>query len=149
MSHISTIKVKIRDLDALESACRELKVELRRNQKQFKTYNGALTPCDFAIVVPGERRAYEAGVVKAADGDGWELQVDNWNEGQGLNDRIGHDAVKLQQYYGIHAATAAATRQGMRVARTQLPDGSIRLVCEPKPQFAVAGAGGGWAGSGF
>ena len=152
MSHITTIKTKFANLEAVELAARECGVELRRNQKTFLAFAGEKHPCDAAVCVPEaiaktlDRPPYELGLVKQADGS-YEARIDNWQGGYGLNARIGNDACKLQQLYGIHAATLAARRQGMNVTRQNQQDGSIRLICEPKPVYAQAGAG--WAGSGY
>ena len=146
MSHISSIEVKITDLGAFEAACTECGVELRRNQRTFRNYGGRNSPCEMAVVLPGNERAYELGLVRTADGQSYAIQMDNWQRGLGMNDKVGTDACTLRQLYGVHAATAAARKQGMNVARQQLPDGSIRLVCEPRVAYAQAGAG---IGSGF
>lgn len=146
MSHISSIEVKITDLDAFEAACRECGVELRRQQRTFRNFGGRQSPCEMAVVLPGNRDAYELGLVKTADGKGYSIQMDNWQQGFGMNAKVGNDACTLRQMYGVHAATAAARKQGMTINRQQLPDGSIRLVCEPRVQYAQAGMG---IGSGF
>lgn len=144
MSHISTIEVRITDLDAFEAACRECGVELRREQKRFKNYGGRNSPCEMAVVLPGNERAFELGLVKSEDGDGYTIQMDNWQQGYGMNDKVGRDACTLRQLYGVHAATAAAEKLHMKVQRTQLADGSIRLICEPRQQYAQAGIGSGF-----
>lgn len=143
MSHISELKIAVRDVDAADAACRELGVELRRNQKTFKNYGNRQSPCDMAICVPGAGRdTFEAGLIKQKDGS-YLVQMDNWQGGYGLNEKIGANATKFLQAYGVCAAEAAAKKQGMVTNRHQQPDGTIRLVCEAKPQYAVAGRGYG------
>lgn len=152
MSHISTLAVRITSVDALAQACRELGVELRRDQHHFTTFAGQQSRCDMAIVDPANRKAYEIGLVAVeAKGDkpaGWEMQVDHWGQGGGLYAKLGERFGLLLQRYGIAAAEHKATADGWQSHRETLPDGSIRLICEPKPQFAQAGAGS-WGGSGF
>lgn len=131
------------DLTAFEKACRDLGVELRKDQKQFKNYADRRSPCDMAIAIPGNKQAYEAGLVKTKDGKAYKIQVDNYQDGKGMVQAIGRDAGLLMQRYGINAARNAAVKQGMSVREQKLEDGSIRLVCEPKQQFAQAGAGYG------
>lgn len=143
MSHITECEVQVTDLTAFEKACRERGVELRREQKTFKNYNERRSPCDMAIAIPGNERAYEAGLVKTKDGKAYKIQVDNYQDGKGMVQAIGRDAGLLMQRYGINAARNAAVRQGMQVREQQLPDGSIRLICEPRQQLAQAGAGYG------
>lgn len=94
-----------------------------------------------AIVLPNNKDAYEAGLVK--DGDGWKIQVDNFIGGKGMVAAIGHDAGLLMQRYGINAARNAAVKQGMSVREVQQADGSIKLICEPKQVYAQAS--GGWS----
>ena len=105
-----------------------------------------------AIVDPHNERAYEIGLVEAKRVAGqppsWEMQVDHWGQGGGLYAKLGNQFGLLLQRYGIAAAERKATSEGWQSHRETLPDGSIRLICEPKPVFAQAAAGGGW-GSGF
>ena len=158
MSHISTIKVGIFDLDAFQLACSQKGVELRRNQKTFKNYGGRQDACEMAVVDATNPQAYELGLVRAryneqkklvADKDGtcWMIQMDNYSGGKGMNQKVGKNAGLLLQRYGINAARNAAVREGMTLSEMQLEDGSIRLICEPKQEFAKASAGGygtGW-----
>lgn len=142
MSHISEIEIAVSDLKAFEKACKERGVELVR-KTTFKNFGGRHSPCDMAVVDPTNKSAYEAGLVKSADGKSYRLQLDNWDGGRGLNEKIGHNGGLLLQRYGINAARNAAVRQGMSVREELLPDGKVRLVCEPKQQLARAGAGYG------
>lgn len=150
MSHITKLAVKITDADALAQACRELGVELRREQKTFRTYAGSQSPCDMAICDPQNERAYEIGLVATRDAagrhTGWEVHLDHWAGGGGLYQKLGDQAGRLLQHYGIAAAERKASADGWRSRREQLPDGSIRLICEPKPVFAQQSAGGSWGG---
>ncbi len=149
MSHISTLAVKITDLDAFTLACREVGVELRREQKTFKTYNGQKTDCEMAICHPTSLKAYEAGLVR--EGDHYVIQTDEFRRGQGLNDLIGDNAGKLLQRYAMNAAGNKATAKGWTFRDEVQPDGAVRRVFEPKQQYAqaAAGGGGGYRGSGF
>lgn len=140
MSHITSIEIQVSDLTAFEKACREVGVELRREQKTFKSFGGNRVACDMAVAIPGNRDAYEAGLVRNADGK-YTVQVDNWSGGQGLNEKIGHNAGKLLQRYGINAATSQALKQGMSVREEVLANGQVRLVCTEKPKFATQFAG--------
>ena len=145
MSHITQVEeIQVSDLPAFEKACRERGVELRRDQKQFKNFGGRNSPCEMAVVDPQNRKAYEAGLVKTADGKAYVLQVDNWNEGHGLNEKIGYNAGLLLQRYGINAAKNAAVKQGMAVREALQADGSIKLICEPRQVLAGAGYGSGF-----
>lgn len=146
MSHITECEVQVSDLTAFEQACRDRGVELRREQKTFRNYGGRQSPCDMAIVLPGNKHAYEAGLVKTKDGKAWKVQADNfdaYNKDGGLTKVIGENAGLLVQRYGINAARNAAVKQGMSVREVQQADGSIKLICEPKQVYAQAS--GGWS----
>jgi hypothetical protein len=150
LSHISRLAVKITDCDALARACQELGVELRREQRTFRTFGGNTDKCEMAIVDPQNKQAYEIGLVPLKDGTGYEVLVDHWGAGGGLYAKLGEQFGLLRQRYGICAAESRAQKDGWNSWRQQQPDGSIRLVCEPKPQFATAAAGGGDAwGAGY
>lgn len=160
MSHISKIEIVIVDLDAFEAACRELGVELRRNQKTFKSFAGAKHPCEMAVVDAANQEAYELGLVRARydnnqasrtfgqvvqdpNGSAYMALTDNWDGGKGLNEKIGENAGLLMQRYGLNAARRQAAQQGMSVVREErLPNGSVRMVFEPRKQYAQAGAYG-------
>lgn len=146
MSHITECEVIVSDTTAFEEACKQIGVELRRDQKTFRNYGGRRSPCDMAIVLPGNRDAYEAGLVKTKDGKGWKIQVDNFDKYQtkgGMCETIGEDAGLLMQRYGINAAKTAAVKQGMSVREVKQTDGSIKLICEPRQVYAKSG--GGWS----
>jgi hypothetical protein len=147
MSHVSTLAIQVSDVDAFEAACRECGVELRREQKTFKTYGGTRNPCDMAVVDVSNPNAYEIGLVRTADGR-YEVKTDEWGRSGGLKEKVGENAGRLLQHYGISAAKRVAQKQGMHVHEQRLPDGRIRLVCEPRQQQATASAGG-WGGSGY
>jgi hypothetical protein len=146
MSHVSTLSIQVSDVDAFEAACRECGVELLREQKTFKTYGGSRNPCDMAVVDVANPNAYEIGLVRNAAGK-YEVKTDEWEND--LQKKVGKNAGLLLQHYGIGAAKRVAIKQGMQVREHKLPDGRIRLVCEPRQQQATASAGGGWGGSGY
>ena len=148
MSHITECEIQVSDIPAFDKACQDRGCELRRDQKTFKNYGGRRSPCDMAIVVLNDKKAYEAGLIKQPDGK-YKIQVDNFDayEGGGMVKAIGQDAGLLLQRYGINAAKSAAVKQGMQVREQVQADGSIKLTCEAK-QFAFAQSGPGW-GSGF
>ena len=155
----------VTDLNAFEKACRERGVELRREQRTFKTYGGTQNRCDMAVVDASNPNAYEIGLVKCRvepdprdasklrkvadpNGTGYMMLTDEWGSSGGLKEKVGENAGLLVQHYGINAAKRVAQKQGMQVREHKLPDGRIRLVCEPRQQQAMAGAGG-WGGSGY
>ncbi len=49
MSHIATVEVQIRDLDALDRACQRLGLELRRGQTTFKWWGNVGPRADMSV----------------------------------------------------------------------------------------------------
>jgi len=143
MSHISTVKTAITDLDALEQACKELGLELRREQKTYRTYNKQQNACDAAIVIPGDERAYEIGLVLGKDGKTYEVNFDSWNGGKGMVERSGKGCSKIMVEYGRAKTKSIAQSKGWSYREERLQDGRIRCYCEPKRK-AYAGAGKRW-----
>lgn len=148
MSHITTLTLQVTCLDSFALACQQRGVELKRDQHTFRNFAGQRTKCDMAVVDPTNKEAYEIGLIRSPDGKSYAVQMDNWDGGKGLNAKVGENAGLLMQSYGINAARRQAQKQGMAVFEERLPDGSVRLKCEPRQQLAQAGAGA-WQGSGY
>lgn len=125
MSHISTLEIEIRDLDDLESACRDLGLELRRDQKLFRTYSGRHSPCDAAIVAPDRPTAYEIGLV--ARGRSYELRYDDWSGGRGMMQVVGEKCGRLLQSYTKHRLLSEAKRKGWTVRERKLDNDRVAL----------------------
>lgn len=121
MSHISTIELEIRDLDTLERACGFMGLQLVRNRKRFRWYQGEGF-CDHVIEVPGAE--YDIGVVSS--GSGYGLQWDDWRSG-GLEQRLGKGAGKLKQAYALERVRSEARRRNMRI-KQQVTDDRVQLV---------------------
>lgn len=136
MSHIATITVEIRDLDALRAACTRIGCEFVENQTTYAWFGRSvalpsgysiedLGRCTHAIRVPGA--SYEVGVTPARSGRrGWDLLWDFWSSG-GLERALGQDGRRLVQAYGVEAAIRAARRQGYAVTETAGSDGAVVL----------------------
>lgn len=149
MSHITDVKMKIRDLDALEEAVKELGLELRRDQKTYGWYGrfvndsnryGDLLPsemgkCEHAIALkgsgPGGTSNYEIGIRAAKDGDGFSVYFDSWGSGQRLEAAAGKDLSRLKQEYAIAVARRKAEKKlkpkGFTIERMKLDGGRVRL----------------------
>lgn len=129
MSHIATVEVEFRDMDALAKACAKCGVELRQDQKTFKWYNGQVTPCDAAIVHPNAK-ACQIGVHKTDTG--LKIQFDPFMRGYGMQDAVAFEddikgLGKLQQAYAVEVARKQAKRQGFAVRETVQADGRVKL----------------------
>ena len=149
MSHVATVEIEVRDLDALDAACRRLGLELVRGQQTYRWYGkhvgdfplpagfaeADLGKCDHAIRVPhavvteGGEPPYEVGVVRRRDGrPGFVLHWDFFAGGFGLQKHVGNDCALLKQAYATVMAKRTATQQGFQVSEQRLPNGTVRLV---------------------
>ena len=120
MSHVAKIDVVIKDLEALQAACEALGLEFVQGQKTFKwygrwvndysaedaAYHSGIKPedygkCEHAIRIPGNSSAYEIGVVRNPNGEGYSLVYDFYNGGFGMSDKVGgKKCEKLVGEYG-------------------------------------------------
>lgn len=142
MSHVVSIDVEIRDLEALAVAAKKLGLELVLGQKTYRWYGqhvgdypmpigftaADLGKCEHALRIPGNASAYEIGVVARKDGrPGFQLVWDFWAGGRGLEAVAGKDCCHVRREYATAAARLQAQRLGYRVQEQRLEDGSVRL----------------------
>ena len=131
MSHVASIELEIKDLDALDEACETLGLELVRGQKTYKWWGHSvgdyplptgfkasdLGKSEHAIRIPGDKNAYEIGVVPRRDGKpGYTLLWDFYAGGYGMEAKVGKDACKLKQAYSAAVATRHYRKLGYRVS---------------------------------
>ena len=127
MSHVVSLRLRILSLDALDAGCNALgTIELIRGKTTYHSYQGEM-PCEHAIRVGAAKQdefatkyggaPYEIGLVKAADGQGWDLMWDSWNQGYGMVDCVGSEARLLKTEYGVAVATAHLESEGYEVER--------------------------------
>lgn len=142
MSHVTTIKTEISDLEALKSACKELNVEFVEYKNTYCWYGThigdypipegltkeLLGKCDHVIKVPGVK--YEVGIVRQPNGK-FTLAYDFWGPGQGLLKKFGDNCGKLMQLYAVHKATKEARKRGHSVKRKNQANGTIKLTIIP------------------
>jgi hypothetical protein len=135
-SHVAKVQCDIRDLDALDAAARRCGLIMKRGQKHYRWYGrsvgdtplpegytaAALGKCDHALAIPGDTRAYEIGVVARADGTGYDLLWDFWNDGYGIKGHVGDECKKLVGEYLHAVAERAALAQGWLCERTESGD---------------------------
>lgn len=152
MSHVTEVKLRVRDLDALDEACEALGLELRRDRRTFAWWGtfvgdsrsyGEMLPkdmgkCEHAIRIKGDQPKdgpqgpWEIAVLPAKDGDGFKLFYDNFGAaGRRLTDAVGPDVCKLRQEYATAVSSAKAKRtlgpKGFRITRENLATGQVRL----------------------
>lgn len=152
MSHVTKVNLKINDLDALDEACTQLGLELQRGKKTHAWWGtfvgdsrayGDHNPADFgkcehAIKIKGDKPVnghygpWEIGVVKAKDGEGYDLLYDTYGgAGQRLTQVVGQDVTTLRKEYAFAQASrkarATLARKGWSTAREELPNGALKL----------------------
>lgn len=129
MSHVTTVDVQIEDLDALAEACKNLGLELVRDQETYRWYGthvgdyplpagftvADLGRCSHAIRVPGVE-AYEVGVVARRDGKpGFQLIYDFWgSKGRAMEQHAGKGCLNLRHEYNATLLIRKAERLGQR-----------------------------------
>lgn len=145
MSHVSKIEVVIQDLEALAEAAESCGCELVLNKHTYKWYgrwvndynaqdaayhHGISTKdygknCEHVIRVKGDSNAYEVGVYKNPNGEGYVLVYDFFAGGQGLEKHIGKHASKLEQQYKSSAVTREMKHKGFKVTKSWEENGTI------------------------
>lgn len=126
MSHITNIDLEIKDLNALQSACRRMGLTFNHGAGKVRFYKSQSVDADHVINVPG--CSYDVGVVSNKTG-GFSLVWDNYQTG-GLEAILGAGAGKLKQAYGIEKAKIEARKKGYSVVEAKKSDGSITLTIE-------------------
>ena len=141
ISHVVSIKIEVRDLEALRRAAESLGLEFRNGQRSHRWYGrwvgdhplpegittDQLGKCDHALAVAGNSNAYEIGIVGQQDGS-YRLLYDFWQGGYGLQEKVGKDCSKLIEAYAVEKTKIECERLGW--LREQQPDGSL-LVYHP------------------
>lgn len=143
MSHVATVQLEVKDLDALKTAAAEIGCEFVENQTTYRWFGRHvgdyplptgfqiedLGKCQHAIrIKDGPGGAYEVGVVKNPTGEGYVLLWDFWSGGKGLQAVIGENGNRLRQSYATEVAIKQLRKAGKRVQKKRLENGSIQLV---------------------
>src|SRR5262245_55375701 len=114
MSHVVTVKTKVRDPAAVAAACKRLGLAAPV-QGTARLYSGEAT--GLLVQLPGWR--YPA-VIDTTTG---EVRYDNYQGCWGEQAQLD----RFLQAYAVEKAKLEARRQGHAVSEQQLPDGSVRL----------------------
>ena len=123
MSHYTTIKTQIKDIEALKSACAELNLPVLE-KAQARGYYENKTRGDFVIKLKGP---YDIAVQKQPDGT-FGLTADLWSGY--VEQEVGQNYGKLLQLYAVHKAMKEARKKGHLVTRSNKPTGEIKLVIQ-------------------
>jgi hypothetical protein len=121
MSHFTTIKTQIRDVEALRGACTELGLALEQNA-EARGFTTNKTRGAYVIRLKGP---YDVALNRQPD-DSFGLTADLWNGH--VEQEVGQNYGKLLQLYAVHKAAREARKKGHLVRRSQQKDGSIKLV---------------------
>ncbi len=121
MSHFTSIKTQIRDIEALRVASSELGLDLVQSGKA-RGYAQSELPGEYIIRLKGP---YDIAVNREREGS-FALTCDWW-DGH-VEKEVGKNYGKLLQLYGVHKALREARRKGCLVQRKNQQDGSIKLV---------------------
>ena len=123
MSHFTTIKTEVRDLEALTDACAEMDLKLIADTT-CRGYAGVLRKADHVIQLKGP---YDIAIDPVESGrygfsaDWWEGHVER---------EVGAGYGRLLQSYGVHKTLREARLRGLRTSRRVETDGSILLTLE-------------------
>ena len=124
MSHFSTVKTELRQLEPLVKALEDMGYAPDQGERPVRGYRGQTVTADLAIAVQeggdigfrwnGTSQSYEL----VTDLDLWKQQIP-----------VERFLSKLAQRYALNTVLAATTKEGFQVAeQTQTDDGSIELV---------------------
>ncbi len=147
MSHVTAVKLRVENLDALEEAAAKLGLVLKRGQNHYAWYGRDMRDsnlagnhdrakfgkCEHALRrLDHQQGDYEIGIVKATDGsEAYEMLFDEWGPGQKLVAAVEKNANALKREYAAEVATRKANeklgRHGFKVVREDLPNRAIRL----------------------
>ncbi len=124
MSHFSTIKTQIRNLDSLQSALSVLGVDWKAGPQPVRGYQGQTQTAE---VVIEQDNGYDVGF--SWNGQEYELVADlqYWQQPLTVNRFLS----QVTQHYAMDTVLKATAEQGFQVAeQVKNQDGSVRLVVQ-------------------
>ncbi|MCP9927974.1 DUF1257 domain-containing protein [Cyanobium sp. CH-040] len=124
MSHFSTVKTELRDLDALRAALGDMGHEPREGSISVRGYRGQTETAELAIAQPD---GTDIGFRLNADTGCYELVADLqlWKQPVPVERFL----AQLNQRYALRSILAATAEEGFQVSeQTNSADGSIELV---------------------
>jgi len=124
MSHFSTVKTELRQLEPLVQALNDLGYSPEQGQRSVRGYRGQTVTADLAVAMQdggdlGFRWNAESGTYElVTDLDLWKQTIP-----------VERFLAKLTQRYAFNTVLAASSREGFEVAeQSTAQDGSIELV---------------------
>lgn len=124
MSHLTSSKILIADLDILRKAVAEIQELIWNDKNEFRWYASNRKACDAMISYrdpDGNGMGHEVGIVPCEGG--WKIEFDPFD--QRLAYIIGRTAEKLTTAYAEAYARDFAERNGFIMERTVDDDGKI------------------------
>lgn len=124
MSHFSSIKTQIRNLESLQASLSNLGIKWKNGPSPVRGYQGQTTP---AQVVIEQENNYDIGF--AWNGQEYELVADlqYWQQPWTVDGFL----QRVTQGYALQTVLNESSKQGFSVTeQTQNEDGSIRLVVQ-------------------
>ncbi|SAY40075.1 DUF1257 domain-containing protein [Candidatus Synechococcus spongiarum] len=122
MSHFSTIKTELRNVDDLVAALTEMGYRPEAGQQQLRGYRGQMVDAQLAV-----RQPNGADIGFRWNGSSYELVTDLqlWNQ----NVPVDRFLAQLTQRYALRTVLAATQQEGFQVCeQNNTADGSIELV---------------------
>ena len=122
MSHFSTIKTELRNVDDLAAALTEMGYRPEIGQQPLRGYRGQMTDAQLAI-----RQPDGADIGFRWNGSSYELVTDLqlWNQATPVERFL----AQLTQRYALRTVLAATRQEGFQVCeQNNTADGSIELV---------------------
>lgn len=129
MSHIASVDLELRDLDALAKAADHLGLELVRDCQTFNYYGGSRDAAIHKLrLKDAPAGAYEIGLrYTDASQKAYQPAWDTYGQhGQALVRAAGQDCVELKKRYAAEVSAKELRRKGYSVAITQ-QDNRLRV----------------------
>ena len=124
MSHFSTIKTQLREVEPLTKALSQLGYTINTDQKLVKGYRGKVTAVDINLDLPGNT---EVGFKWNKNSNSYELvtDLDLWN----LDLPVERFISKITQMYAYETIISKTKEDGYQIVeQNNKNDGSIELV---------------------
>ena len=124
MSHFSTIKTQLKEVEPLIQALNKLGYEINQEKKFVKGYKGKFTAVDISIDLPGDTKV---GFKLNNNSNSYELvtDLDLWKFDLPVERFIS----KITQMYAYHTIIAKTKEDGYQIVEQKNQnDGSIELV---------------------
>lgn len=124
MSHFSTVKTELRQLEPLVQALNDLGYAPEQGQRSVRGYRGQTVTADLAVAM---QDGGDLGFRWNAESGAYELvtDLDLWKQTIPVERFLS----KLTQRYAFNTVLAASSREGFEVAeQSTAQDGSIELV---------------------